>query len=266
MALATALPALPARRVGPASAVIGRNLLVLRHEWTALAFGVLEPVLYLLSIGVGVGKMVGTVPGLSHDVRYATYVGPALMAMAAMNGTMNATAQAVFLRLRFENTYRIMLATPLRPADVARGEIGTAVLRGTLEGAGFLGVMALFGVVRSPWALLDLPAAVLVGFAFAGIGLAAATYLRDWPDFQMLQLVLLPMFLFATTFYPLSVYPGPIQALVRCLPLYHSINILRELALGQVGTALIAPAVYLAGIGLAGLLFAIRRLDRRLGD
>src|SRR6185503_12232731 len=159
MATTLALPAPTARRVGPASAVIGRNLLVLRHEWSTLAFGVLEPLLYLLSIGVGVGKMVGAVPGIGHDVRYAAYVGPALMAMAAMNGTMNATAQAVFLRLRFENTYRIMLATPLRPADLARGEIGTAVLRGTVEGGGFLAVMAVFGVVRSPWALLDIPGA-----------------------------------------------------------------------------------------------------------
>jgi lipooligosaccharide transport system permease protein len=82
----------------------------------------------------------------------------------------------------------------------------------------------------------------------------------------MLQLILLPMFLFATTFYPLSVYPGPIQALVRCLPLYHSINILREPALGQVGTGLIAPALYLALVGAAGLWFAVRRLDAKLGD
>ena len=254
------------RRVGPAAAVVGRNLLVLRHEWTTLVFGVLEPVLYLLSIGVGVGRMIGTVAGLDRQVAYAAYVGPALMAMAAMNGTMNATAQSVFMRLRFGNTYRIMLATPLRPVDVARGEIGTAVLRGTIEGGGFLAVMAVFGVVHSPWALLDVPGALLVGFAFAGIGLATATYLRDWPDFQLVQLVLLPMFLFATTFYPLSVYPGPVQALVRCLPLYHSINILREPALGQVGTCLIAPTVYLAAVGLAGFWLAVRRLDARLSD
>ncbi len=253
------------RRIGPSAAVVSRNLLVLRHEWTALAFGVLEPVLYLLSIGVGVGRMIGTVPGLG-TVSYAAYVGPALMAMAAMNGTLNATAQTVFLRLRFENTYQIMLATPLSATDVARGEIGTAVLRGTIEGGGFLAVMGVFGVVHSPWALLDVPGALLVCFAFAGIGLATATYLRDWPDFQMLELVLLPMFLFATTFYPLGVYPGPIQALVRCLPLYHSINMLREPALGQIGTGLIAPAVYLAAVGLAGFALAVRRLESRLED
>ena len=172
----------------------------------------------------------------------------------------------MFVRLRFENTYRIMSATPLRAVDVAWGELATAVLRGAAEGAGFLAVMAVTGVVRSPWALLDVPGAVLVGFAFAGIGLATATFLRDWPDFQLLQLILLPMFLFATTFYPLSVYPGAVQAIVRCLPLYHAIDLLREPALGEVGAGLLAPAAYLALVGAAGLYVAVRRLGSALAD
>jgi len=249
------------------TAVIYRNLLVERKALSGVAFGVLEPFLYLLSLGVGVGKLVGSIPGLGDPtVTYAQYVGPALMAMAAMNGTLRITSEAVFLRLRFEKTYNVMLATPVRPRHIALAEITTAVGRGTVEGAGFLITMALLGAVHSPWAALDLPAAALVGFAFAGLGMVAATFMRDWPDFQALQLVLLPMFLFATTFYPLSVYPGPLQALVRCLPLYHGINLLREPALGQVGMGLIAPALYLLLVGAGGLWLAVWRIERVLED
>ncbi|HEV2633781.1 MAG TPA: ABC transporter permease [Actinocrinis sp.] len=247
--------------------VLGRNALVLRHQWTSLLFGVLEPVLYLLSIGIGVGKMVGHIDGLGGaDVTYAEYVGPALMAMAAMNGAVNSTTQAIFVKLKYENTYQIMLTTPLMPRDIALGEVCTALLRGSVESVGFLGIMALMGMVRSPWALLALPGALLVGFSFAAMGLVAATYVRDWQDFQTLQLVMLPMFLFATTFYPLQVYPGPIQALVRCLPLYHSIDLLREPILGEVGLKLLIPAGYLLAAGVAALWVGLRRLERRLED
>lgn len=252
---------------GLSHTVVGRNLLVHRHQWTVVAFGVLEPVLYLLSIGVGVGKMIGHVAGLGGpNVTYAEYVGPALMAMAAMNGAVNSTTQAVFVKLRFENTYQIMLSTPLTPRDIALGEIGSALLRGAVEAVGFLAVLALMGMVHSPWALLAVPGALLVGFAFAAVGLVAATYIRDWPDFQLLQLVLLPMFLFATTFYPLQVYPGPVRALVQCLPLYHSIDLLRGSVLGEVGANLLIPVGYLLVMGIVGLYFAIRRLDRCLAD
>lgn len=269
--MATTFPAsaAPVRRpwTGLSRPVVGRNLLVHRHEWTAVAFGVLEPVLYLLSIGVGVGRMVGHIGGLGRpEVSYAEYVGPALMAMAAMNGAVNSTTQAIFVKLRYENTYRIMLATPLLPRDIAIGEVTTALLRGAVESVGFLAVMALFGMVHSAWALLALPGALLVGFSFAAMGLVAATYVRDWQDFQTVQLVLLPMFLFATTFYPLQVYPGPIQALVRCLPLYHSIDLLRGSVLGEVGPNLLIPAGYLLAVGIAALYIGIRRLESRLAD
>lgn len=269
MATTLIAPAAPGRRprTGLSRPVLGRNLLVHRHQWTAVAFGVLEPVLYLLSIGVGVGKMVGHIDGLGGpNVSYAEYVGPALMAMAAMNGAVNSTTQAIFVKLKYENTYQIMLATPLLPRDIAIGEVGTALLRGAVESVGFLAVMTLMGMVHSAWALLALPAALLVGFSFAAMGLVAATFVRDWQDFQTVQLVMLPMFLFATTFYPLQVYPGPVRALVRCLPLYHSIDLLRGAVLGEVGANLLIPAGYLLVVGVAALFVGVRRLERRLTD
>jgi lipooligosaccharide transport system permease protein len=251
-------------RFGQPHLVALRNIMVHRHRWTILAFGVMEPVLYLMSIGVGVGRMIGHISGLGAGVTYPQFIAPGLMAMAAMNGAMGATSQAVFVRLRFENTYRVMLTTPLTPRDIALGETGWAVLRGAIESVGFLAVVAVAGLVRSPWGLLAVPAAVIVGFAFASAGLLVATYLRDWTDFQMIQLILLPMFLFATTFYPLHVYPVAIQDVVRVLPLYQSINLLREPMLGEVGMDLVVPLVYLIALGAACLFVAERRMRRQL--
>jgi lipooligosaccharide transport system permease protein len=252
-------------RFGLAHMVVGRNLVIYRHEWSVVAFGVLEPVLYLLSIGVGVGRMTGHLSGLGPaGVTYPQYIAPALMAMAAMNGATSVTVQGVFTRLRFENTYHVMLATPVTAADIAVGEIATAALRGGVEGTGFLAITAALGMVRTPWALLAVPAAVLVGGAFASLGLLTATYLRDWQDLQAVQLVMLPMFLFATTFYPITVYPGPVQALVRCLPLYHAIDLLRSTFLGTGGPATLIPIAYLLVAGAVGLVLAVPRLERKL--
>ena len=250
--------------------VLAHNLLVHRHRWTILAFGVLEPLLYLLSIGVGVGRLVGHLSGLGAaggpPVSYPQYVAPALLAMAAMNGASASTTQQVFARLRFGNTYQVMLGAPVNPADIALGEVAWATLRGGIEATGFLALMAAFGLVRSPWALLAVPGALLIGFAFASAGLLTTTYLRSWADFQLIQLVMLPMFLFATTFYPLRVYPRPIQVTVSALPLYHSINLVRGPVLGETGPQLLIPAVYLAVMGGLTLALAVRRLTRILLD
>jgi lipooligosaccharide transport system permease protein len=247
--------------------VMARDVMVHRHQWTILAFGILEPVLYLLSIGVGVGRMVGHLNGLGGPaVTYPEYVAPALLAMAAMNGASGSTTQQVFARLRYDTTYQIMLTTPVSPRDIAMGEVGWAMLRGGIEATGFLAVMAAMNLVHSPWALLAVPGALLIGFAFASVGLFVTTFLRSWADFQLIQLVMLPMFLFATTFYPLRVYPVPIRVLVSCLPLYHSINLVRDPILGSVGTRLLVPAAYLVVMGLLGLWLAARRLERILID
>lgn len=193
-----------------AAVLVERNLMIYKHTWYVLLAEIFEPILYLLSIGVGIGVLVGTVtdvPG-GDPVSYASYVAPALLATAAMNGAMNETTFAMFGKLRTDRTFESMLATPLTERDVALGEIGWAVLRGTVVSFAFLAVITALGLVHSPWALLVVPGAALIAFAFATAGVVVVTFLRDWQDMQYIQLVMLPMFLFATTFYPLSVYPG----------------------------------------------------------
>jgi lipooligosaccharide transport system permease protein len=245
--------------------LVARNLRVQRRHWWVVASGFAEPFFYLLSIGIGLGHLVGRLPG-PHGTRvsYAAYVAPALLASSAMNGGITEATFNVFHKLRFTKIYTAVLATPLGPADVARGEIGTALLRGSVYGAAFVAIMAALGDMDSPWGILALAAAVLIGFAFAATGMAVTTYMRGWGDFDLLQLVILPLFLFSTTFYPLGTYPRWLQLVVECTPLYQGVDLCRTLCLGDPGTSLVGPVVYLAVMGVVGLAVTSRRVEALL--
>lgn len=248
-----------------ATALVERNLTIYRHTWYLLLAEIFEPVLYLLSMGVGIGALVGHVPGLGDTgVGYVEYVAPALLATAAMNGAMNETTFNMYAKLKVLRTYDSILATPLGVRDVALGEVLWALLRGTVVAIVFAAVVACAGLVHSAWAALIVPGALLIGFAFAAAGLAVVTYLRTWQDFQLIQLVMLPMFLFATTFYPLGVYARPVQIGVECLPLYQSIELVREPSLGVMDARVAVAAGYLLVFGLLSTALALRRLERTL--
>jgi lipooligosaccharide transport system permease protein len=245
--------------------LIERHARAYKHAWLILLSGVGEPLFYLLSLGVGLGKLVGTVAGpAGHAVSYTAFVAPALLATSAMNGAIYDCTFNVFFLLKYEKLYDAVLATPVRATDIALGQIGWALIRSTLYAVAFIGVMLGMGLVYSRWAVLALPAAILTGFAFAAAGMAATTFMRSWQDFEYVTLVSLPLFLFSTTFYPLSVYPRGVQIVVECTPLYQAVTLLRGLTLGGVGPALLVPAAYLAVMGVTGLVIAGRRVGRLL--
>jgi lipooligosaccharide transport system permease protein len=244
--------------------LIERNARAYRHVWLVLVSGVAEPLFYLLSIGVGLGQLVGAVTGPGGQVSYTAFVGPALLATSSMNGAIYDSTFGVFFMLKYAKLYDAMLATPMRASDVALGQIGWALIRGSLYACAFMLVMLGMGLLKSGWAVLALPAAILTGFAFAAAGMAATTFMRSWQDFEFVMLVSLPMFLFSTTFYPLSIYPRALQVVVECTPLYQAITLIRGLTLGVVGPALLVPVAYLALMGVAGLLIAGRRVSRLL--
>ncbi|NLT53334.1 MAG: ABC transporter permease [Actinomycetales bacterium] len=244
--------------------LVERNAVAYRHRWTAIVSGFFEPVFYLFSLGVGIGALVGAVEVGGERVDYAAFVAPALLAASAMNGAVFDSTINVFFKLKYARLYDTVLATPLVPRDIALGEITWALARGVLYAAAFLVVMALAGVVRSWWAVLALPAAVLIGVAFAGVGFAATTFMRSWQDFDLVQLAVLPMFLFAATFYPLSTYPEAVRPLVQVTPLYHGVALTRGLALGQLTPGLLLHVLYLTLMAVLGLAVAVRRLERLL--
>lgn len=250
---------------GMARALVQRNATAWRHMWPTLVSGFFEPVFYLLSLGIGLGALVGpvTLPDGS-SVPYATFVAPALLASSAMNGAVFDTTGNVFFKLKYARLYDSVLSTPLGPRDVAVAEVTWALLRGTGYAASFLAVMAVSGTVRSWWAVLTLPAAVLIGLAFAGAGMAATTFMRSWQDFDLVQLAVLPMFLFSATFYPLSTYPPALRRVVEVTPLYHAVALTRDLALAMIGPGIVGHLVYLVVLGLVGMFVAARRLERLL--
>jgi lipooligosaccharide transport system permease protein len=245
--------------------LVERNARAYGHTWVMMLSGFFEPLFYLLSIGVGLGRLVGTVAGPGgHPVGFTSFVAPALLATSAMNGAVADSTFNVFFKMKYAKLYDSVLATPMRADEVALGEIGWALIRGGIYAVAFMTVMLAMGLVHSAWAVAALPTALLIGFAFAGAGMAATTFMRSWQHFEFIMLATLPMFLFSTTFYPLSVYPRAIQVVVECTPLYQGIELLRGLTLGAVGPSLLWRAAYLAVMGSAGLYVAGRRISKLL--
>jgi lipooligosaccharide transport system permease protein len=245
--------------------LIERNLYVYKHGWMVIVSGFFEPLFYLLSIGFGLGALVGNVPGPGgKDIPYQLFIAPALLASSSMNGAITEATLNFFFKLKYQKTFDSILSTPLSVADIALGELGWALIRGALYTLGFLGVMVILSIGVSPWLLLTLPAALLISFAFGAVGMAATSFMRTWQDFDMIQLVILPMFLFSGTFYPLDAYPDAVRIVVQLTPLYQGVDLLRSLAVGVVGPSAIFHVAYLAIMGVAGLFVVSRRLDRLL--
>jgi lipooligosaccharide transport system permease protein len=245
--------------------LIERHARVYRHAWLIFVSGIFEPLFYLLSVGLGLGVLVGKVSGPGGQlIPYRDFVAPGLLAVSSMNGAMYDSTFNIFFRLKYAKLYDAVLATPMRPTQVALGEIGWALLRGTIYAAAFTLVMLALDLVHSPWAVLNVPVAVLIGFAFAAIGMTGTTYMKSWQDFDYVILASMPLFLFSATFYPLSVYPRPLQIVIECTPLYQGVVLLRDLTLGVVGPDLLWRAGYLAVLGLVGLYASGRRIGKLL--
>jgi lipooligosaccharide transport system permease protein len=224
--------------LGRGRRVIERDLLVARRTWWIPLSGIAEPVFYLLSIGIGIGKLVGGVPGPDGTtIPYAVYVAPGLLAASAMNGAVFESTFNVYFKLRYAKIFDAMLATPVEATEVARGEITYALIRGAVYASVFVVMMA-----------------------FAAVGMATTTYMRGWTDFDLVQLVLLPLFLFSTTFYPLSIYPRWLQLVVECTPLYQGVSLVRALTLGYVGLAAVGHVLYLAVMAAIGVAVSGRRI------
>jgi len=251
---------------GPGSGrLIERHARVYRHMWLVFASGIAEPLFYLLSVGVGLGALVGSVTGPDGTpVPYREFVAPGLLAVSALNGAMYDSTFNVFFRLKYAKLYDSVLATPVGPAEVALGEVGWAVLRGAVYAVAFTVVMAVLGLLHSPWAVFAVPVAVLISFAVAAVGVACTTYMKSWLDFDYVLLVAVPMFLFSATFYPLSVYPRVVADIVQWTPLYQGVVLLRDLVLGVPSPVLLWRAGYLAALGLGGLALASRRIAKLL--
>ncbi len=249
---------------GRARVIVERAFLTQRKAWMAVLSGFFEPLFYLLAFGSGLGSIVGRIAYDGHLLTYAEFVGPALLASSAMNGAVLDSTHNVFFKFKYAKLYDTMLATPLGPLDIAFGEVTWSAIRGAIYTVGFMSVIAAMGVLTSLWSLLMLPAALLICFGFGAVGMATATYMRSWMHLEYVQILLVPMFLFSTTFYPLSVYPAALKVVVQLFPLYHGCEIMRTLAVGPPTWGTAAHASYFVVMVVVGFNIVTRRLGHLL--
>ena len=253
-------------RIWASRRLVERNIMVYRHQWIIILSGVFEPIFYLLGIGLGLGGIVREVPlPDGRVVAYAAFVAPALVATAAMNGAVFETIFNVFFKLTYAKTYEGVLATPMGITEIAIGEMLWALMRAALYAVAMFVIMLVAGLVLSPWGVLMIPASLLVAAAFAAAGLAGTSYLRTVNDFDVpMGLIVMPMFLFSGTFFPIDIYPVPIQIFMEATPLYHAISLIRGFSTGLIGLAQLWDLVYLVAFFGICLWIAMHQMERKL--
>ena len=248
------------------ASIVERNAATLRSTyWVVMASGFLEPVLYLFSIGVGVGALVGdlTLPD-GRVIGYAAFVAPAMLASSAMTGALSETTFNFFGKMKFMRLYDGILATPVRPIEIALGELAWAMLRGNIYAAAFLVVMVAMELTTPGRALAAFAATVLVGFAFGGAGMALSTFMRSWQDFDLMGSAQFALFLFSGTFVPAQAYPSVLRWVVEATPLYRAVDLIRAITTGAAGWIQLVDVLYLLAVFAVGLAIAGRRMEKLL--
>jgi lipooligosaccharide transport system permease protein len=248
------------------SSVVERNVAALRSAyWLVMVTGFLEPVVYLFSIGVGVGRLVGTLPlPDGRTVAYSAFVAPAMLASSAMAGALSESTFNFFGKMKYMKLYDGILATPVRPIEIALGELAWAMLRGNIYAAAFLLVMVAMGLTSAGLAVVAFFAAMLVGFAFGGIGMALSTYMRSWQDFDLMASAQFALFLFSGTFVPAHDYPAVLRWVVELTPLYRSVDLVRGVTTGSWSWVQLVDVAYLLALVALGLAVAGRRMGALL--
>ena len=239
--------------------MVERSVMVYRRGWMVIVSGFFEPLFFLLSIRIGFGALIGDIEVGGRTIGYAEFVAPALMAAAAMNGAIFDSTMNVFYKVKYSKLYDSVLATPMTTADVALGEIAWAMLRGLMYSVAFLLTMWALGMTGSAWVVLAVPVCVLIGFAFASIGMAVTSFMRSWSDFEYVPAVQVPLFLFSATFFPLSQY-GSWGWVVQLSPLYHGVALVRGANLGEWSWTYLGHVAVLVGLAVVGLTITARRL------
>jgi lipooligosaccharide transport system permease protein len=243
-----------------------RNFTVYRKTWK-IGFipPLLEPLLYLVAFGAGLGSLVGTVPYRGETVAYLDFIAPALVSVSIMYNAFFETTYASFVRMYYQKTFGAMLATPLSLEDVITGEIVWGATKSTLAAALMVLVLTPFGLVAQTDGLWILPTAFLGGLAFGSVGMWFTGMIPNIEVFNLpVFLFVTPMFLFSGTFFPLDALPGWARGIALLSPLTHLVEAVRALAFGEAGLGVVWRYLFL--LGFAGMLYplALRRMRRRL--
>jgi lipooligosaccharide transport system permease protein len=238
-----------------------------RRVWRGTAVtSVVTPVVYLLALGWGLSQFLRDVTVDGETVDYLSFVAPGLLAATAMQLATFESSWPVLSAIKWDRQYHAMLATPLRVGDVLAGHQGFIAARLFMTSTVYLVVIAAFGAVKSPLGILAIPVAALVGVAFSAPIAAWAAHTENEVSFvAIFRFVILPMFLFSGTFFPISSLPAPLEVIAHATPLWHGVNLCRQLTLGDVEpwTALLNLG-YLVAFAAVGLSLALISYRRRL--
>ncbi len=237
-----------------------------KRTWrSSVVTSFLIPVLYLAAMGVALGSLIDKHSHGVDGVTYVAYLAPGLLAGTCMQIGTNDATYPVMGAIKWVRTYMAQLAAPLDVYDVLLGHLAWIAARLAIVVSIYLAVMAAFGVVYSPWALLALPAGVLTGAAFAApVSAFAATQDKDSSFSTLYRFAIIPMFLFSGTFFPISQLPAWLQVVAYVTPLYHGVTLCRDLTLGQVGWADLGHAAYLGACVALGYAAGRRTFAKRL--
>jgi lipooligosaccharide transport system permease protein len=238
-----------------------------RRVWRAtLVSSVVTPVVYLLALGVGMAAFVGDITFHGRTYPYFEFVAPGLLAATAMQLATFEASWPVLAAIKWSRQYHAMLATPLRVRDVVIGHQAFIAARMLSTAAVYLAVIALFGGVESPLAILAVPVALLVGLSYSlPIAAWAARSENEASFVAIFRFVILPMFLFSGTFFPIAQLPAPLQLVAYVTPLWHGVDLARQLMLGDVVAAsALVHVAYLLAFTAAGFAVALYTYRRRL--
>jgi lipooligosaccharide transport system permease protein len=226
-----------------------------------------NPVLYLLAMGIGVGRLVdANNPASLAGIDYVTFLAPGLLAGTAMNVGVSEATYPVLTSVKWFPTAFGQIATPVKPRDLALGNLAWIAVRIVWAATVFVAVMVVFGAADSVWVVAGVPAALLTGMAFAGPLMAwSVTLDGDNPFPALLRFVIMPMFLFSGTFFPVDQLPAVVRPIAWVTPLWHGVALCRSLALGDAGLwVALGHAAVLALIATVGTVVAMRNYRRRL--
>ena len=236
-----------------------------RRVWRgSVVTSIVGPILYLTALGIGLGKLVNRGPGVG--VPYLDFVAPGILAATAMQLATFESSYPVMAAIRWTRQFHAMLATPLRPRDLLIGHQLYVAARLAVVSGIYLVILSAFGALHSPWAILAWPAAVLVGLAHSAPVSAFSAWLEREEGFNgLFRFVVMPMFLFSGTFFPVTRLPVGVRDVAYATPLWNGVDLMRHLTLGTASLwPSLAHVAYLALWVAAGLTLAARNYARRL--
>ncbi len=225
----------------------------------------LEPVLYLVAFGAGIGALVREVPYGGEMVRYTAFIAPGLLATQVMFQAFFENTYNTFVRMYYQRTFDAIVTTPLSLEDVMTGEVLWGATKGGIGCTLMLVAISFFGLLHFPHALVIIPFAFLAGLFFAGLALCFTGIVPQIDSFNFpIFLLVMPMFLFSGTFFPLEVLPGWAQTIAVALPLTHVTRVMREASFGRLPVDLLGDLAYLAAGVVPIVLLGIHLMRRRL--